>query len=164
MSIKEKILAALFRLLTVQGLEEAPKERVTKMAQVNAGSAAVAISHMVNKDGLIEYGSEKGTIKLTQQGKDRAAELAPPKDMAMTNEKVHEKIREGLKGMALKVFNILLDGEEHEKAQIMETIRCTNKNSFAVALSAGLKKKDLIAYPSRTTVQLNKKTCFPFHE
>lgn len=161
-SIKDKIHAVMFAMLNNQGIEEPHKERVRKTAQISAGSFPSVLSRIVKKDGTIAYGTASSTIKLTAKGKDFAAGLAPPEDLPTTNAQVQEKLKQDLKGMALKIFEFLQDGEEKEKIDVMSAVGCTNKNSFAPIMSRDLKSKGLVEYPSRTTVKLSMEMCFPF--
>ena len=61
----------------------------------------------------------------------------------------------------LKIFDFLIDGQEHEKAKVIKAVGCDNKNSFAPIMSRDLKSKGIVEYPSRTTVKLSKEMCFP---
>ena len=117
---------------------------------------------MASKDGTITHGTASGTIKLTRAGKDAAAKLAPSADLPTCNAHVQNKLKEQLKGKALKIFDFLTDGQEHEKKDVMEAVDCMNPKTFAPLLSRELKSKGLIEYPTRTTVRLTKEMCFPF--
>ena len=162
-SNKDKILSVMFVLLN-QGVEEPTKERVQKMAQVSAATFPSLISRIIKKDGTLEYGQGTGTLKLTNKGKDVASQLTPPEDLVTTNAAVHESIKKKLKGKALKIFEILADGDEHEKKVIMQQVDCMNPSTFAPLVSRQLKSPGYIEYPSKTTMKLAKQVCFPFDE
>ena len=138
-------------------MEEAPKERVAVMAKISDATFPSMVSRMVKK-GLIKYGEYPGTLVLTEEG---MALAEPSDDIATSNEEVHEGIKKDLKGKPRQIFEILADGKVHNKEDIMKQINCTNKATFAPLLSRELKKKGLIQYPSKGTVQLSD-MCFPF--
>lgn len=160
---KEKLLSVMFVLLN-QGVEEPSKARVQKMAQISKGTYPSLLSRIVGKDGTLAYGSDTGTLKLTAKGRDVASRLTPPEDLVTTNAAVHENIKKNLKGKALQIFEFLSDGEEYEKEAVKEAINCLKDSTFKPLLSRELKSKDIVVYPSKTTVQLNRTMCFPFDE
>lgn len=161
---KDKILSVLLALLNNQGIEEPTKDSVKKLTGISAGTWPSLISRMAKNDGTIAHGAEAGTLKLTAKGKDIAANPSPPEELPTTNAKVHEKIKQGLKGKALQIFEHIEDGQEHEKKDVMKAVKCTNPNTFAPLVSRQLKAKGLVEYPSRTTIRLTKEMCFPHDE
>jgi len=162
-SIKDKIHSVLYVLLN-QNVDEPHKERVRKLAQISRGSFPSAISRIVKKEGTIENGKEPGTIKLTAMGKDLAAGITLAGDLASTNAEIQENLKKTLKGMALKIFEYLSDGEEKEKEDVMSAVNCTKKSTFGPIMSRDLRAKGIVEYPNRTTVKLSKEMCFPFDE
>lgn len=164
MSSADRILYALFFLYDRCGEKEPTKKRVATMANVKMSSLPSVLTRKLKEPGWIEYGSQKGTIKLTKSGLDRAASLVPPSDMVTTNQQARDEIKKKLKGKALQIFCFLEDGEEHEKTQVMEGIGCTNKNTFNPIVSRDLRKWEYVEYPSKTTIRLNPAVCFPFKE
>jgi hypothetical protein len=151
-------------LKEIQGIDEPTKKRVATMANVSMGSMPAMLSRELKKHILIVYGCTKGTIKLTPAGKDPAATFATKVDMVTTNEEVRANIKSKLKGMAQQIFEYLEDGQEHFKFEVMEAVRCTNKNSFHPILSRDLKKFDYVEYPTKNTIRLtvNPAVCSPF--
>lgn len=161
----DRILSALFILSERLGEDEPAKKRVAAMAKVSKSSLPAILSRDLKKKGWIEYGSAKDTIKLTKQGKERAATF-PESDgqgMATTNKQVQDEIKSKLKGKALTIFIYLLDGKEHEKSDVMKAVDCLKTNSFNPIVSRDLKRHGYVEYPTRTTIKLGK-ACFPFPE
>ena len=151
------MLSALVVLQETFGLKEAPKERVMTMAQISSATYPSMISRMAKK-GLIEYGSEPGTLVITDAGREQAPD---DHDFVTSNEEHHEEIKKKLRGKARAIFVALADGKPHRKEDIMEAVDCTNPKTFKPLLSRDLKKNGWIEYPSKGTVQLSDQ-CFPF--
>jgi hypothetical protein len=152
----QKIVSALALLKKVHQLEEAPKVRVAKMAGIPNATLPSLLSRLKSK-GCIEYGVVSGTIKVTDKG---MAEMVDPNlHFPSSNAEHHETIKAQMKGKARQVFEILMDGEIHDKQDIMEAIDCMNPTTFAPMMSREL--KNFIHYPSKGLVQLHP-DCFPF--
>ena len=161
---KTKILSVMFALMVNQAIDEPTKDHIKKMMQISSRTWPSLILRMASKDGTIATGDAPGTLKLTKKGKDMASKLTPPEDLPTCNAHIHDKMKEQLKGKALKIFEFLADGQEHEKKDVMEAVDCMNPKTFAPLMSRELKAKGLIEYPNRTTVKLTKDMCFPFDE
>jgi hypothetical protein len=159
---EDRILKALFVQHQVYDKEEVDGKEIASTADVPMSTFTPLVSRMITKKGLLERGSCKGMIKLSKQGMEMASNLVDPDDLVSTNAQIHEQIRNKLKGKPLEVFNILADGEEHEKSDIMEAINCTNKSTFAPMMSRTLAKGGFVEYPTPKTVRLNREKCFPF--
>jgi len=112
----QRIVSALALLKRVHQLEEAPKERVARMAGISSGTLPSLLSRLKSK-GWIEYGTASGTLKVTAQGMTL---VDPTLHFPTTNEEHQDAIKAKLKGKALRVFEILVDGEIHEKQDIMK--------------------------------------------
>ena len=152
-----KVLSVLVYLQDIVKMDECPKARVQKQAEITSATFPSLISRMAKK-GLVEYGSDKGTLKITAMGREKAPD---DYDFPTSNEEFHQTILKKLKvAKARDIFEILMDGRPHSKQDIMEAIDCTNPKTFAPLLSRELKKPGYITYPSRDTVQLSDE-CYP---
>lgn len=152
-----KVLSVLVFLQDIVKMEECPKARVQKQAEVSNSTFPSLISRMAKK-GLVEYGSNKGTLKITAMGREEAPD---GHDFPTSDEEYHQTILKKLKNAkARQIFEILMDGRPHSKQDIMEAIDCTNPKTFAPLLSRELKKPGYIIYPGRDTVQLSDE-CYP---
>ena len=156
MSAVSKVLSVLVYLQDIVQLDECPKDRVQKQSEVSTSTFPSLISRMKSK-GLVEYGSGNATLKITAKGREKAPD---DMDFPTSNEEYHQKILEKLKGKAKLIFEILMDGQEHSKEDIMDLVDCTNPKTFAPLLSRELKKHGYITYPSRGTIQLSDE-CYP---
>ena len=139
------------------GIQEAPQIRVMTMTQINRSTFPSLISRMA-KTGLIVYGSQPRTLKITDKGRSRAP---ADHEFVTSNAEHHESIRNKLKGKARQIFDLLADGKAHHKDDIMVAVNCTNPKTFAPLMSRELKKHGYIEYPSNGMVQLSN-VCFPF--
>ena len=126
------------------------------MTDISKSTFPSLLCRMVKK-GLIAYGSESGTLMIT----DKGLEMADVQDIPQSNEEAQEGHKQKLKGKARRIFEILADGKVHSKEKIMEAIGCQNPATFKPLLSRELKKHGYIEYPSKGTVQLSD-LCFPF--
>ena len=156
-----KILATLVRLHDIQKLEEVPKDRVMKTAQISSQTFPSLVSRMVNKKKLVEYGSASGTLKITAKGREAAPE--GDIDVPTSNEEYQRQILEKLTGKPKQIFEILMDGRTHTKKSIMEKIECTNKTTFAPMVSRTLKKEGYIEYVGNGEMKLSQE-CYPIDE
>lgn len=161
---ENRILSALFVQKQSYDKEEVEGKEVAKLAQVSMSTFTPMVSRMITKKGLLERGSPKGTIKLSKKGLDLASTLVDPSRLVTTNAQVHEQIRDSLNGKPLEIFNLLADGKEHRKEDIMKAIKCTNKSTFAPLMSRTLAKEGYVEYPTSKTVRLKQSKCFPFQK
>lgn len=152
-----KVLSVLVYLQDIVRLEECPKSRVQKQAEISKSTFPGLISRMASK-GLVEYGSKKGMIKITAMGREQAPE---DHDMPTSNEEYHQRILQKLKtSKARKIFEFLMDGRPHSKQEIMDAVECPNRKTFSPILSRELKKPGYIFYPGTNMVQLSDE-CYP---
>ena len=158
---EEKVLSTLVRLHDIQKIEEVPKDRVMKTAQILPKTFAPMISRMVNKKKLVEYGSSSGTIKITALGREAAPE--GDIDIPTSNEEYQRQILEKLTGKPKKIFEILMDGQVHTKQSIMEKIDCTKMSTFSPMVSRILKKEGYIEYVGKNGMKLSQ-DCYPLDE
>lgn len=133
MSVEQKILTALKELFDI-GIMAPPRLQVALFAgygNVKSKSFANALSKL-SKSGFIEY-PDKKTARLTQAGIAKTGSVTPPS----SNEQVHEKIKNLLKGTETKIFNELVDGRSHVREQVAATLGYSNvkSKSFANSLS-----------------------------
>jgi hypothetical protein len=159
---KGRVLSALVFLGKLYKTVDVPKRRIQLMANISDPTFAPMLSRMVQK-GLIEYGFERGTIKITNLGKQQAPTVQG-KDLVTSNQEHHETIKKKLKGKALLIFNFLADGKVHDRLDVMAAVDCINPKTFAPLISRELKKHGYIVYIGKRGLQLNKEMCFPFVE
>ncbi len=105
--------------------------QVTSMILDNKVFGTVCAT-MKNK-GLIVY--DRTTIQLTEAGRANVGEeaLAQP----ATNETFHDMIKKTFKSkMSRAIFDVLVDGGNHSKDEIAQTLNIENNKSFCTYLSA----------------------------
>ena len=152
-SAPQKILNYILTLEKTTGNPTVDRKMIATLSGVKSNTFPVTISGM-KKKGLIEY--SKDTMNLTDIGRAKANVTDMP-DNSSTQEELKKKHKIG--GKQAVMFDILLDGHEHDRAEIATKVGYTNKKSFAVALS-NLKKTGLLEY-DKTTIKLTD-VCFPF--
>jgi hypothetical protein len=158
----EKILSALFIRHEIHGEEECDNTEIAAAAGISKATYAPLISRM-KKAGVIENGSAKGTIKLSMNGKDRAAGFVDKNSIVSTNAEYHEKhLRPNFKGTTLKIFNILADGEEHSKEDIMAKVDFTNPKTFNPLFSRNFGGKTGMTETGPGGMVKLAAKCFPF--
>lgn len=134
-----------------------PRRTVLALSGVKNSTFPVAISGM-KKKGLIDY--DKDFIRLTDDGRAKAnpgelPEISVDNETVQADIKKRHKLLGGNRGL---LYDLLLDGRAHGRAAAAERIGCTNKATFAVALS-NMKKDGIITY-DKDTVSLTD-MCFP---
>lgn len=85
----------------------------------------------------------------------------------VTNEEVHEKLLEKLKGKKVAMFKLLADGNVHNKEDVARELKFKEgkkQKGFQNLIAEMKNKEHLVEYPSADTVQLIKAICFPYDE
>jgi predicted transcriptional regulator len=158
----EKIMSALFIRDEIHGEEESDSTEIAAAAGISKATYAPLISRM-KKAGVIANGSAKGKIRLTENGKDRAAGLVDKSIVVSTNAEYHEThLRPNFKGTTLKIFNILADGNEHRKEDIMAKVDCTNPKTFNPLFSRNFGGKTGMTETGPGGMVKLAAKCFPF--
>ena len=116
------------------GEERPSRKMVMGLAlMVNAKSFSTTILNIKKKKGLVDYNAT--SIWLTEKGETYVGSdaLAIPQN----NDAMQDKIRtEMVKGTrARQIFDILLDGGWHSKAEIADEMNLTNNKSFGTTVS-----------------------------
>ena len=84
-----------------------------------------------------------------------------------TNTEVHTKIKSQLKGKYVQLFDMLSDGEIHDKDKVALSLDFPlgkKQKGFLNMLGVMKNQEGLITYPSTSTLQLVQEICFPFDE
>lgn len=144
-SVEEKILGALKELLEI-GITEPPRKQVALFAgysNVASKGFANALSKLSKTNLYIEYPDSK-TVRLTAAGTVAAGSVSPPR----SNAEVQEKIMTLLKPKEIDIFNLLIDGDAHDRKDIATSANYSNVASkgFANALSK-LSTLEILEYP-----------------
>ena len=134
LSVDQRIVVALKELYDL-GIKAPPRLQVALFsgyANVKSKGFANALSKLCKTQGLIEYPDSK-SVRLTQAGITKAGSVTPPS----SNEQVHEKIKNLLKGTETKIFDELVDGLSHIREQVAADVGYSNvkSKSFANSLS-----------------------------
>ena len=156
-SAAERVLSTLAYLEDIVKLDEAPKDRVMKMAEITAATFPSMISRMKSK-GLVAAGSAAGTYKITELGREQVPEGGH--DLPTSNAEYHQTILNKLTGKPRAIFEILMDGKPHKKTDIMEAIDCTNPKTFSPLVSRELRKKNYVEFVGKDSMQLSD-DCYP---
>ena len=128
----DKILLTLLTLERMHGETNPSKQRVMNMCQIKSSTFAPMVSRMTSKKGLVQ--SEKGCIRLTDEGRAKAATVEGAADMPTCYEEVHKTIKDRLKGKKPKlIFDILANGKTHLKTSIMERCLFARTSSNIIA-------------------------------
>ena len=149
----QRILDCVLLHETMHNESNAPRQKVMSASGVKSSTFPVTISGM-KKKGLIEY--DKEFIRLTEEGRAQANPAAVPIDNKTAQDEIREKHKVG--GKAALLFDILVDGCTHDRAEIQTAIGCDNKATFSVMI-CNLKKKEIIEY-DKTTIRMTD-LCFP---
>ncbi|CAB9498670.1 expressed unknown protein [Seminavis robusta] len=157
MTAEQKILDVIAKLYA--GGNKTPKrEQVAKLCAIAAKTLANTVAKLKKKD-LVEC-PDAQTLGLTESGLEHVGDLA---SAGSSNEEVHERIKNDLKGKQVTLFDLLADGEVHEKDDIAEKLGYENRSVKAFAnLIGAVKGKGIVIYPTPATIQLDKERCFPF--
>ena len=155
---KAKIMEALgtFYYRNVSVVDKEKLIAATKMAPKTMSNTIPKLRN----DGFIHSPQPK-MIALTEKG---IAALGDRIKCSCTNEEVHEKIKADLKDKGVKLFEALLDGETHDKDKIARDLgyKDGKKTKTFINLAGSMKTAKIIDYPDKTSIALNKETCFPF--
>jgi predicted transcriptional regulator len=139
------------------GNETLPRSRLT-MGTGLATKTVINNLAKLKQKGLIEYPDPK-TIKLTQEGVNAVGTLA---NLPKTNADRHECIKKNLKGKHINLFDLLLDGNIHDKNAIANALGYdSQKTKGFVNLIGAMRSQGLVEYPDKQTVKLSD-ICFPF--
>ena len=149
----QRILNLVLSLETKYRNPSVDRAMIISMAGIKATTFPVTLSNL-KKQGLIEY--DKTSIRLTTKGREKATVVDIPDNESIQQEL---KAKHKLGGKQGKLFDMLLDGESHDRAHVAESVGYTNKATFAVALS-NMKKMGIIEY-DKHTIKLTD-ICFPF--
>jgi Mn-dependent DtxR family transcriptional regulator len=108
-------------------------------------------------EGLVEYAS--GIVKLTKKGKESLGELT---NLGGTNEELQANLKKDLGKNEVRLFELLEDGETHDKDEIAKKLGYPDLKYKAFANLIGKMKntRNLIVYPTPAKVALNKEVCF----
>ncbi|KAL3904796.1 MAG: hypothetical protein SGILL_009928 [Bacillariaceae sp.] len=133
------------------------RKMVMAASGVKSNTFPVTISTMKNKKGVIDY--DKDSVWLTDTGRSKANPDAAQHclDNETTQDDNIQRFKIG--GMALKLFNEMRDGKEHDRAALAQKFGITNKGTYAVLLSNN--KKNGVFLVTKQTVQLSDIN-FPF--
>lgn len=154
------VVNALAKLQKHRRVTDAPRKQVAALTGMKLTSFNVLLSHM-KKKGLVECRTSD-TVRLTQEGKDMANvddDTTPLPDTAAVHDDIKRNVLSGTK--MLEIFDYLADGKVHKKADVMQAIGYTNKNSFSVLMSNTKSKTGVLEYPDNQSVRLTD-MCFPF--
>lgn len=131
---KDRILEAIASRASC-GNNKPDRKVIMGMAVIyNVRSYNTTLLDIKKKTGFIDY--DKTSVWLTAKGKEHIGEdaLAIP----ATNDAMQDKIRsEMIKGsMPRKIYDIMLDGEWHTRAELAENMDVENNRSFGTYVSA----------------------------
>jgi hypothetical protein len=157
-SKKRPILSVLVELEGM-GITTPSREMVSAMSGYSKESLNTLMSKEKGK-GYVVYPDAK-TCSITPKGKAQVGGDVQP---VRSNEEFHNRIKENFEvtGNPGRIFDILSDGMEHGRQQVMAALQCTNKGSFNTYLSK-LRSSGLLEHVKgqNTTLQLTA-FCFPF--
>ncbi|CAB9501086.1 expressed unknown protein [Seminavis robusta] len=137
--------------------DEAEKNEVAAMAQVKGDSTKRNGFAALKKLGWVTY-EGKTKVIITDKGMLNADRAVMDQFKKPTsNDEHHDKIRSGLKGTEVKLFNALIDGLTHKKDDVAKELKIDPKKSTWRNVMASLVKKNIAEYPSRQEIRLTKK-------
>ena len=122
------VLVALKELKEVH-VSKAPKSFLFSIV----GFTNASIIEMLKTKKFIEE-VEGENVRITKAGRKFAGHVNPPKD----NESAFDLIRKHLTSNSLQLFNALIDGAEHEEAEILSTCQLSNQ-SYSLAIDRLIK-------------------------
>lgn len=131
------------------------RDQLSKGTGIAAKTVANNLIKLKQK-GLVEY--DATTVHLTSKGIEKAGPLASG---PTSNEEIHERLKKGLKGKQVKLFDLLADGGIHDRNVFAVELdfEDAKKKGFKNLCSA-LSGKGLVEYPDKQTMTLTD-TCFP---
>ena len=131
---KDRILQALASQASC-GNNKPERKVIMAMAVIlNVRSFGTTLLDIKKKTGFIDY--DKTSVWLTAEGKEHIGEAALA--VPATNDAMQDKIRsEMIKGsMPRNIYDIMLDGEWHTRAELAENMGVDNNRSFGTYVSA----------------------------
>jgi DNA-binding transcriptional regulator YhcF (GntR family) len=157
---KQKILEALGTFYA-RGTKVVCKDKLTKKTKLSPKTIANTIPKM-QREGLLETPEPK-MVSLSQKAIESLGDLTIA---GTTNAEVQEKIKSDLNPKEVALFDALLDGGTYDKDQIAQKLdyKDGRKTKSFVNLIGKLKSAQIIHYPTKDSISLDKNTCFPFEQ
>ena len=113
----------------------------------------------LKKGGYLTYGPGS-TLILSEKGSSLFS-LSSSASSALTNESIHEDMKEMLSPKARLIFDALLDGERHDRKVVaLELGYDMSKLSGYQKDISKMKTLGFLEYPTKTEIRLSD-TCFP---
>jgi len=159
----EQQVAEVLAKFVARGNREPEREKIESITKLKKKTVANIMTSF-RKKGCVELKGK--TVNVTDKGVEYFGPMA--ETGGATNAEVQAKIKEGLKGKALTLFEVL-EGGKNDREEVAKELGYDNGKvkGFLNLLSASKyseKKADgFIDYDS-STVQLNREVCFPWDE
>jgi hypothetical protein len=145
----QEIILGLLAESAGVGDESLPRDRLVQ----GTGLSPKTVTNNLPKlkaMGLVEYDAK--TVRLTPRGIEStgAMENAPK-----TNADIHERIKGGLKGKPLELFELMQDGGRHDRDWLAQQLGYDDKTTKAFVNAIGkLSGQGLVQYPDPSSAQL----------
>jgi hypothetical protein len=148
----QDIILGLLAESAGMGEESFPREHLTR----GTGLADKTVRNNLTKlkaKGWVEFDSQ--VIRLTASGRASSGAM---ENVPMTNAELHERIKINLKGKPLELFELMQDGEVHEKDMLAQKLGYEDKmvKAFKNVIST-LSGRGLVQYPDPSSAQLSDK-------
>ena len=159
-SADQVILEAMAKLLN-RGTKVVEKKKLLSVTRLNDKTMANAITKLKQKGFL----DGRGSFELTDDGRKEVSDMDI--EGGSTNKEVHESIKSTLKGKAIRLFELLENGDEHCKEEIAQALDFKDKGKKQKGfqnLVASVKSEGIVCYPTKDTIQLVKEQCFPYDD